>query len=253
MKNKVIIIFLFSLKFSAQDKLFLKNEALIKADVYSISNEFIFIKQNDTSLINKSIPKTDVILIEKENGDIFIFSEKSKKIISEKTEKRLPKRNVIETQPLGFLTGRISLAYERLNKNNTIGFVFPLSLSFDPIGIIYKPTNDSTGRNSIEHIKGFSFISGIDINFYINENKFTQFFVGPRIRYGNDMFLRGIEAFTAQTQFGIKLSDKSNWLIQHISVGFGFVRIFSSPAGTLLSTRQLFAWGSLNYRLGIKW
>jgi hypothetical protein len=67
------------------------------------------------------------------------------------------------------------------------------------------------------------------------------------------MFLRGIEAYTAQTQLGIKLSDESNWLIQHISVGFGFVRIFSSPAGTLLSTRQLFAWGSINYKLGIKW
>jgi len=253
MRNLVIIIFLFSLKFSAQDKLFLKNETLIKAHVYSISNEFIFIKQNDNSLITNSIPKTDIILIEKENGDIFIFSEQSKKIISEKKEKRLPKQNVLETHPLGFLTGRITLTYERLNKNNTIGFVFPLTLTFDPIGTIYKPINDSTGRNSLEHIKGFGFIGGIDVNFYVNENNFAQFYVGPRIRYGNDMFLRGLEAYTVQTQFGIKLSDDRDYLIQHISIGFGFARIFSSPAGTLLSTRQLFAWGSINYKLGIKW
>lgn len=253
MKNIVIIIFLFSLNFSAQDKLFLKNDTLIKAQVYSISNELIFIKDNDTSLITKSIPKADVLLIEKENGDIFVFSEQSKKLITEKTESHPPKRNILETHPLGFLTGRITLVYERLNKNNTVGFVFPLSLSFDPIGIIYKPTNDSTGRNSIEHIKGFSFISGIDINFYMNENKFAQFYIGPRIRYGNDMFLRGIEAYTAQTQFGIKLSDDKDYLIQHISIGFGFARIFSSPAGTLLSTKQLFAWGSINYKIGIKW
>lgn len=253
MKKLIIIIFLFSIKFSAQDKLFLKNETIKKAHVSSISNEFIFIKDNDTSLITNSIPKADVLLIEKENGDIFIFSEQSKKLITEKTELYPPKRNILETHPLGFLTGRITLVYERLNKNNTVGFVFPLSLSFDPIGIIYKPTNDSTGRNSIEHIKGFSFISGIDINFYINENKFAQFYIGPRIRYDNDMFLRGIEAYTAQTQFGIKLSNDSNFLIQHISVGFGFARIFSSPAGTLISPKQLFAWGSINYKLGIKW
>jgi hypothetical protein len=148
--------------------------------------------------------------------------------------------------------GRATIVYERFTKDNKVGFVFPLSLTFDPIGTLYNSRID-TSMNSVKRIKGVNFIGGMDVNFYIGKNEHTKFFVGPRIRYGTDMFLRGIEAYSIQTQFGWKIGNPAKASIQHLSFGFGLVRILSSPAGALISPKQSYGWYSLNYRVGIKW
>lgn len=252
MKNSYILFFLISFALNAQDKLIFKNGEIKKGFIVSIGQDVVFFKNNDTALTTKQIPKSDLILLENYKGDVFIFSETKKDQDLKKTESPVFKRNAIGLQPLAIFFGRATIVYERFTKDNKIGFVFPLSLTFDPIGTLYNSRLD-TSINSVKRIKGVNFIGGMDVNFYIGKNENTKFFVGPRIRYGTDMFLRGIEAYSVQTQFGWKIGDPNKTSIQHLSFGFGLVRILSSPAGALISPKQSYAWYSVNYRVGIKW
>jgi hypothetical protein len=252
MKNSYILLFLFSLALNAQDKLIFKNGKIKKGFIVSIGQDVIFFKNNDTALNTKQIPKADLILLENYKGDVFIFSEAKKTEELKKSELPVLKRNALGLQPLAIMLGRATIVYERFTKDNKVGFVFPLSLTFDPIGSLYNSRID-TNANSVRRLSGVNFIGGMDVNFYIGRNERTKFFVGPRIRYGTDMFLRGIEAYSIQTQFGWKIGNPSKASIQHLSFGFGLVRILSSPAGALISPKQSYAWCSVNYRVGIKW
>ena len=252
MNKSFILFFLFSFALSAQDKLIFKNGEIKKGYIVSIGQDVVFFKKYDTSLTSKQIPKADLILLENYKGDVFIFSETKKDLDLKKSESPVFKRNAIGLQPLAILFGRATIVYERFTKDNKVGFVFPLSLTFDPIGTLYNSRLD-TSMNSVKRIKGINFIGGMDVNFYIGKNEHTKFFVGPRIRYGTDMFLKGIEAYSIQTQFGWKIGNPAKASIQHLSFGFGLVRILSSPAGALISPKQSYGWYSLNYRVGIKW
>jgi len=250
---RLLFLILFSTAFilKGQDKIFLKNGSSKKGIVISVGNDFIFFKTSDTALITERISKSEIVLIEKYNGKIFIFSKEESPVDSLKLNKKIY-RNSFGIQPFNFLLGRITGAYEYLSKNGKIGFVIPLSLTFDPVGVIYKTTVDST-RSSAIHTKGFNFIGGADVNFYIGRNNFEGFFLGPRIRYGTDMFLQGTEAYSLQTQFGWKLGEPDERIAQHISVGIGFVRILASPLGNRINPKQSYGWFSINYRIGFNW
>jgi len=247
-----ILIFLFSLSLNAQDKLFLKNGKVKKGYIVSISNDKVFFKNYDTSVNTQQIPKTDLLLIENYKGEIYIYSETKKTIETEKIEIPVYKRNALGIQPFGIFMGRATIVYERFTKDNKVGFVFPLSLTFDPSGKLYNSTID-TSKNAIKRLSGVNFIGGLDVNFYVGKKIRSKYFVGPRIRYGTDMFAEGIEAYTIQTQFGWKIGKPDKPFVQHLAFGFGVVRILSSPAGTLISPKQSYASFSINYRFGIRW
>ena len=251
MQRFYILLLFFSFGLHAQDKLFLKNGTMKKVVIVSVSTDIIFYKNSDTSLQTLQIPKTELLLAENYKGDVFIFSETAKNIKTETANIPVYKRNAIQLQPFGLLLGRATVVYERFTKNNKIGFVFPLSLTFDPIGKIYKGID--TSKNSIRRTPGINFMGGLDVDFYVGRNKYAQFFLGPRIRYGTDMFLGGTEAYSVQTQFGWLFGNPEKKLVQHLSFGFGFVRILASPTGTRISSKQSYVWMSINYRLGIKW
>ncbi|MEO6426951.1 MAG: hypothetical protein ABIP40_16155 [Bacteroidia bacterium] len=217
-----------------------------------MSKDVVFFKNSDTSLNTQKIPKNILLLVENYKGDVFIFSEEKKNISGDTIKLPSLKRNIFGVQPFAIFFGRGTFVYERMTKDDKIGFVFPLSITFDPSGKLYKSQID-TSQNSIKRLTGVNFIGGMDVNFYVGRKYYSKFFLGPRIRYGTDMFLRGIEAYSIQTQFGWKLGDPEKRFVQHFSLGFGFVRILSSPAGTLISPKQSFGWYSINYRAGIKW
>jgi hypothetical protein len=250
-KIYILIIFFVSLGLNAQDKLYFKNGEIKKGYIVSIGQNNVFFKNSDTSLKTQNFPKSELLLIENYKGDVFIFSE-TKKIETEKNETPLFKRNTIGVQPFAILFGRATVVYERFSKDNKVGFVFPLSLTFDPIGTLYNSKID-TSKNSVRRLHGINFIGGMDVNFYIGRRDNSKFFLGPRIRYGTDMFLRGIEAYSIQTQLGWRFGDPTKVMVQHLSFGFGLVRILSSPAGALISPKQSYGWFSVNYRVGIKW
>lgn len=252
---KKILIFtsiLFSFCIKAQDKLFFKNGTLKKVFIVSISPDVVYYKNYDTSLKTFLAPKADLYLAENFKGDVFIFSKVKKRIKNDTSGTMITRQNAIGLQPLALLFGRATLVYERFSKDNKVGFVFPLSLTFDPTGTLFNAGIDTT-NNAPKHLSGVNFIGGLDVNFYLGKNENSKFFVGPRIRYGTDMFLEGIEAYSVQTQFGWKYGKPNKAFVQHLSFGFGMVRILSSPAGARINPKQSYAWFSANYRLGIKW
>jgi len=66
------------------------------------------------------------------------------------------------------------------------------------------------------------------------------------------MFLQ-IEAYSLQTQFGLRVGDPTDHISQHISGGIGFVRVLSSPGGNRINPKQSYGWFSINYRIGFNW
>lgn len=251
MKIFFTIFLFFSFTLSAQDKIFLKDGTLKQGVVISQGIDFILFKTSDTSTTTYKIPKNSVVMIEKYDGKIFTYSSKFSKTDSSSLKKEF-KKNSFGLQPLGLFTGRLAASYERLNKDGTIGYCFPLALTYDPVGVIYTPKIDST-YGTITHNEGYNFIGGIDVNFYIGKRESWKFFVGPRLRYGVDVALGNIEAYSVQTQFGWRIGKPQNLFSQHISIGVGFARILSSQAGNRIDPKQSYGWGSINYRIGVNW
>ncbi|MBI2721642.1 MAG: hypothetical protein HYX39_05660 [Bacteroidetes bacterium] len=250
MKVYFIIFLFFSITLSAQDKIFLKEGKVKKGVVISQGIDFILFKTSDTAATIYKIPKSNVMMIEKYDGKVFTYGTKISKTDSSFL-KKVFKKNSFGLQPFGFFTGRLAVSYERLNKEGAIGYCFPVALTFDPVGVIYPPRANRFG--TITHKAGYNFIGGIDVNFYIGKRETWKFFVGPRIRYGVNMFLINLEAYSIQTQFGWRIGKPNKLFTQHISVGLGIARILSSQAGNRINPKQSYGWGSINYRIGVNW
>lgn len=247
-----LLIFCFFLRPKAQDKLFFTNGSTLNGIIVSNAKEFIYFKKTDTSQTEK-INKTSLILVEDYKGNRYIYGSmqtepKKENVPSVNSE---AKKNILSLQPFGFLFGRISLQYERLTNDLRFGIVVPFALTFNPYGTIYPSRNDST----FTEVTGVNFITGLDVNYYLGKTESFQFFIGPRIRYGTDLFVfgGGIHGYSIQTQFGWKVGKPSGRFIQHISFGFGFIRVISYQSVQTVDANQSYAWGSINYRLGIKW
>jgi len=253
MRLAIIIFMLTACAVNAQvDKLFFKNGETKKGIIVSMGSDFVFFKSSDTSASTQRIPKSEILIVEKYDGKIYVFAKKSETIDTTKNTNIKLYRNSFGVQPFGFLLGRLTGSYEILNKNGTVGVVIPLSVTFDPVGVIYQETADSTSISQ-GHSTGFNIISGADVNFYIGRGDFEGFYFGPRVRYGVDKFLYNIEAYSIQTQFGWRLGEPEDRLVHHVSVGLGFVRILSSPGGNRISPKQSYGWASINYRVALKW
>lgn len=249
--KKIVCIFIFlsHLLCAQTDKIFLSNGKSVSGRVGTIGKDRVFFRANDSSEV-RSYLKNEILLIEKYNGKIYHFSEK---LETKDTLKNNVLHHNISLQPFNVLLGRITANYEYILKNGSIGILVPLSITFDPVGPIYQPGTDSNGVKSYRHIKGVNFITGADVNFYPGKGKLKGFFIGPRIRYGVDMFLSIIEGYSVQTQLGLRNESFKGHAFHSLSVGFGFVRILSSPAGNLISNKETFGWGSINYRIGFGW
>ncbi|MCE3228544.1 MAG: hypothetical protein K0S32_3095 [Bacteroidetes bacterium] len=229
---------------TAQDKIFMRDGTSYKGSILSLGNEFVFFRLSDTSKTNYKIPKSDILMIEKQDGRVFIYKNKTAKQDSVIAPQSFP-LNYFGMQPFGLMLGRGTFCYERLNKKGNIGVMIPLTLTFDPVGVIFTP-NDSSGftRNY-----GVNFIGGADVNFYMNKEGVKGFFLGPRVRYGVDMLIDNTEAYSIQTQFGWCGKLAVGGLYQHLSIGIGFARVLASPAGTRINPKQSYGWGSVNYRI----
>ncbi|MDI1354318.1 MAG: hypothetical protein PSX36_05350 [bacterium] len=235
----------------AQDKLFLTNGTIKHGIVVSISQDLVFFKLSDTSIVQK-IPKNNLYLIEKYDGTRYLFSSAT---VNSNTASPIglpAKRNFIGAQPFGVLFGRATVVYERLSKDGKIGLVIPFSLTYDPNRNLFKPFLDSAQKAQAANM-GISFITGADVNFYFGKSDSKKFFIGPRIRYGTDIYLGGIEGYSIQTQVGWNISKPKNKVAQHLSLGFGFARILTAPPGSITDPKQSYGWGSVNYRISFKW
>src|SRR5690606_42028375 len=144
---------------------------------------------------------------------------------------------------LGLVWGVAPINYERLSKDAKIGVSIPSVLTFDPSGVLYNSDLD-TSQNALPKIKGVSYITGADIHFYIGKRDRPKFFIGPRFRYGTDLFLRKSSGYSLQTELGwiLKPEDMRKGYTQFFSVGFGFVRLITAPNGILVDPKQSYGW-----------
>jgi len=250
MRKFFFILFLLSYSIHAQDKLFFVDGTTKKGIIVSNVKDYVYLKASDTSQVEK-ISKSKLILMEDYRGTRYLFSkqEPPKTTVALTQEISDTPRNSLSIQPLSILFGRLNLSYERMSKDNRIGFVIPLILTFDPsFGNFFNVIDSTRSR-----IKGLNYITGLDVNFYSGKGKVTKLFVGPRLRYGTDVAFYNTEGYSIQTQLGMKVSKPSGKMVQHFSIGFGFVRILSSAALRVTDSKQSYVWYSLNYRLGLKW
>jgi hypothetical protein len=274
MKKLVYIFFvLFCIKANivlSQDKLFLRNGSSLSCKIVSINEHTISYRDTVENSPITTVSKTQLILAEIK-GEVYIFgSEKqvSESLVNtnETWQQRQDRRmqdwkkqeDTLSNNILGFylpviLLGRLGVSYERLFANKSIGIKVPFILSYNPIA--YLPTTNSSsssGNTTNAPNKGVGFITGIDVNFYHDIKPQMKYYFGPRIRYGTDMFMGGIEGLTAQIQNGIFRSSGKRFT-NTFGVGFGFFKLsrkYSNLSG--YTENQVYPSYSITWRLGFR-
>lgn len=300
MKNR-LHIFLLMLLFvvlnsSAQDKVFLRDGKSIVCKIVAISENTISFKDTTANSPLVTVSKNDVLLTEYQNGTIYMFSKpsntdfkvtnstatnpssnlvetreqrKERKMKEWKEQEALLGNNIIGLYIPELLLGRLTISYERLLANKSMGVKIPFSITYDALGALAENSannsSTSTGTNSssgnasnntnngaIQRNRGTGIITGIDVNYYHDLKPQLKYYFGPRIRYGTDMSLGGIEGLTFQIQNGIfKSSGKK--MTSTVGFGVGFFKLSEKYASrSRLDTRQVYPWASFTWRLGFR-
>ncbi len=254
----------------SQDKLFLRNGSSLTCKIVSINEHTISYSDTVENSPITTIAKTQIIVAEIK-GEVYIFgSDKqvNEQLIStnETWEQRKDRKmqdwkkreDTLSNNILGFylpviLFGRLGVSYERLFANKTIGIKIPFILSYNPIAYLASSnSSSSTTTTTSTPNKGLGFITGIDVNFYHDIKPQLKYYFGPRIRYGTDMFLGGIEGLTAQIQNGIFRSSGKRFT-NTFGIGFGFFKLsrkYSSLSG--YTENQVYPSYSITWRLGFR-
>jgi hypothetical protein len=295
MKRLVYIVFfaLFVLSFKgrAQDKLFLRNGSVLYCKIAAISDTMISYSDTVTNAPVVAISTKGVLLVEYRSGEVYIFGkEKEKKfevvsMMPEETREQRKERKLKEWREkeallpngiLGFYIpeialGRLTVSYERLFANKSMGIKIPVSLTYDGLGALNEAsansssstnstsstnTNSSTSNNNTtsanKRTRGTGFITGIDVNYYHDLKPQLKYYFGPRIRYGTDMTLGGIEGITVQLQNGI-MKSRGKRFTSTLGFGIGFFKLsekYSRYGG--YEPNQVYPWASFTWRLGFR-
>jgi hypothetical protein len=243
----LVLLLLVDLNSRAQDLIFFNSGIKKTGRLSRISDEHVWFEYADSIGVRR-VPRRKLLLLETADGKRYVFSgfvEDTPNI------KETMHTNYLGLQPTDIFFGRATAVYEKYDELHHLSFAFPFSLVFDPFGNLYPLRKDSL-RFTIPHNNTLSFVGGAEVLYYPQKRGLFRFFVGPRLRYGHSFFIQHIEAWTLQTQAGWKIQDRNSRFAQHISVGYGFVRVLSSRAGTLIDARQSYWWFSFNYRLGFR-
>lgn len=242
----ILLLFVSGTRLWSQDRLFLTDGRMLSGKLLTLEKDTILFSGSDS--VTQAIPRNSVLMIETATGRRLLFAQRDS--LKNNNEKFAVPRNQLGICPLGLFVGRATVVYERLSKDGRIGYAFPFSLTFDPTTSLYGENTDS-GRVYTSPLGRLGWIGGVDINFY-TRRPLNGFFIGPRFRYGTDVFLGRVEGFTLQTQIGFYRSKPGRSYVRHFSLGFGFVRLMEAP-GIRLRQRQYFPWMSVNYRIGLRW
>lgn len=285
----------------AQDKLILRDGKTIACKIVAISEKTISYKDTAINSTLVTISKNDVLLTENQAGTIYMFGKEDVPFnvvkspstfnavpeINETREQRKERRMkewkkeeaLLPNNILGFyipelLFGRLTISFERLLANKSIGIMIPVSLTYNSIGILNAlstasntnssssysnnsgssgSTNTSNNNNSTNQPKGTGFITGIDVNYYHDLKPGLKYYFGPRLRYGTDILLGGIEGLTFQLQNGIfKSSGKKT--TSTLGFGIGFFKLSQKYAnkGSVADVKQVYPWASFTWRLGFR-
>jgi hypothetical protein len=248
---------------NAQDKIVLKSGKKLDCKIVAINPHSVTYKDSATAENMITVPKTDVLMAEYKSGSVYIFgTDEAPKPVSTfldpttdrkkawKEKEAKFSNNIIGFQPIDLAFGRLTLTYERLILDKQVGIVIPFSMTYDPKVLMFSSADTSNG---VRVNRNVSFITGVDVNYYFELRGRTKFFVGPRFRYGTDVLLGNITAYSFQFQNGYFFPSVNGKSANTISIGFGFVRIISVP-GVIggISPKQSYSWASFTYRLGFR-
>ena len=251
-----------------QDKLVLKSGQKINCRIISLNPTTIEYKDSTSTETIFTVEKSEVLLAEYKKGGVYIFGNEPASNINNppktKAEKDLErkeairekeqsfKNNIYGFQPVDIVWGRMTFTYERLLMDKRIGIAIPFSLTYDPRVLMGGSSNDTivNTREKVRHNTGV--ITGLDLNYYYETKSHTKFFFGPRFRYGTDVNLANIVAYTVQFQNGFLLCDSKGRMATTLAVGFGFARIVSAPFSSRFNEKQSYPWASFTLRVGIR-
>ncbi len=306
MNYKIHILFLMLLFVSvtamAQDKVFLRNGKIIPCKIVAISEKTISYQDTVPNSALVTLSKNEVLMTEYAKSEtIYMFSKElpaftvqnnsttfstmpeMNETREQRKERRMKewkeKEALMPNGILGFYIpdlafGRLTVSYERLFANKSMGIKIPVSLTYDGLGALAEfssnnssstntnssSTNTNTSNSSnnnannapVKRNVGTGIITGIDINYYHDLKPQLKYFFGPRVRYGTDMTLGGIEGLTFQLQNGIfKSSGKRT--TSTIGVGVGFFKLSARYAGRGgFDAKQVYPWASFTWRLGFR-
>ncbi|MES2566560.1 MAG: hypothetical protein V4565_06825 [Bacteroidota bacterium] len=305
MKLKLYICF-FVLLFAswegqAQDKVFLRDGKIISCKIVAISEKTISYRDTSINANLVTLSKNEVLLTEYQSGTIYMFNKvqapelgkennatsfssmpdmnetreqrKERKMNEWKKEEALLPNGILGFYIPEIAFGRLTISYERLIANKSMGIKIPLSLTYDGLGFLAENssntntsstntntsgTNTNTSNNNntnstpVKRNRGTGFITGIDINYYHDLKPKLKYYFGPRIRYGTDMTLGGIEGLTFQLQNGIFKSNGKK-MTSTLGFGVGFFKLSAKYANRgAFDTKQVYPWASFTWRLGFR-
>ena len=283
----------------AQDKVFLRNGKTIPCKIMAISEKTISYKDSiNAPLITLS--KNDVLLAEYQSGSVYMFSKeqaandfkvinnevnynsspelietrqqrKDRKMAEWKKEEALLGNNILGFYIPELVLGRLTVSYERLLANKSMGIKIPFSLTYDGLGFLAEnsansnsssssssstnstsTSSNNTSNSNVKRNTGTGFITGIDVNYYHDLKPKLKYYFGPRIRYGKDMTLGGIEGLTFQIQNGIFRSSGKK-MTSTLGFGVGFFKLSAKYANTgSYDVKQVYPWASFTWRLGFR-
>ncbi len=290
----IFVLFVAALNAVAQDKLFFRNNTTVVCKIVSITDNMISYRDTVANAPVVTVAKTDVLIAEYKTGEVYIFGKEKKfevvaAVLPDETREQRKERKMREWKDkeallpngiLGFYIpelafGRLTVSYERLLSNKSIGIKIPFSLTYDGLGALAENSannsssnsnnsSTSTGTNSstsssnnstkaaVSRNRGTGIITGIDISYYHDLKPQLKYYFGPRVRYGTDMTLGGIEGLTVQLQNGIMKSSGKRFT-STLGFGIGFFKLsekYSRYGG--YEPNQVYPWGSFTWRLGFR-
>ena len=283
----IFLVLLFvSLNTLAQDKVFLRDGKIIPCKIIAISEKTISYRDTIPNSLVVTLSKNDVLIAEYKTGPVYMFNKSSSPLNSVNASNKNVSPDVIETREqrkdrkmkewkeeeallpnniLGFyfpelFFGRLTISYERLFANKSMGIKIPFSLTYDSFGAMGEFSSSSSSTSStnttnnspIIRTRGTGFITGIDVNYYYDLKPKLKYYFGPRLRYGTDMVLGGIEGLSFQLQNGIfKSSGKK--MTSTLGFGVGFFKLSQKYANYPgYEPKQVYPWASFTWRLGFR-
>lgn len=288
-----------SLSSVAQDKVFLRNGKIIPCKIIAVSEKTISYRDTIPNSLVVTLSKNDVLIAEYKTGTVYMFSKAASTLNIESVSNKNVSSEIIETREqrkerkmkewkaeeallpnniLGFYLpeiffGRLTISYERLFANKSMGVKIPFSLTYDSFGALGEfssnssntsssstststngntTNNSNTNNSAVNRTRGTGFITGIDVNYYYDLKPKLKYYFGPRLRYGTDMVLGGIEGLTFQLQNGIFKSSGKR-MTSTLGFGVGFFKLsqkYASYSG--YEPKQVYPWASFTWRLGFR-
>lgn len=260
------VLLLLSTKLLSQDRIFLRNGTNINGKVIALSEDTLSYRDSLLNVPAVTIPKKDILLVEYQSGAISVFdspaSRDTVETVEQQKERKLKEwqekesrwpNNIVSIYLPGLIIGRYTVSYERLFYNKTIGVNIPLTITYNALRALLDSNSTTTSNGTTYDIPGgLGLITGVDVNYYYYLKPTSTYYFGPRLRYGTDMILGGVEGLTVQLQNGI-LKSWGEKFTSTFGIGFGFFKLSEKYANMPgYEPKQVYPWGSVTWRLGLR-